>query len=286
MSDRWTTRWRRLTLLAAGNLVFWVVLAVIVAMLLSDRVDLGLETWLRTYRATAIAQWDPGASRLTAATEQPAEDAEVPQPRGTEALARHPTPTPGEVNGEGSPSTPRIDFGGAQENPSHPEAGFPSAQSTPWDSETRSSLLITDPALDGLDAQLGHSTVGNQVEIQYEEPALNQEIVALLKNHPDLPYQLSWIDLEPGGIILTGSSRVWGVPVSIRVDGTLTAERCRPKVEVRSVYIARVLAPRFAQKWVTTRILETMAWFPADYPFCLQEVQLEEERLILVGVRR
>lgn len=288
MSDRWTTRWRRLTLLAVGNLVFWVALAVIVAMLVSDRVDLGLETWLRTYQATAIAQWSPGASRSAGVAEQPLPGSETPQPRGTDALARHPTPTPAEVNREDSLSTPSIDIEGAQENPSHPEPGVLSAQSTAWDSESwsRSSLLITNPALEALSVQLGHSTVGRRVEIQYEESVLNQEIVALLKNHSEVPYQLSWIDLEPEGIILTGSSRVWGVPVSIRVQGTLTAERCRPKVEVRAVYIARVLATRFAQEWVTTRILETMDRFPADYLFCLQEVRLEEGRLILAGVRR
>ncbi len=270
-----------------GNLVFWIALAVIVAVLVSDRVDLGLETSLRSYQATAIAHWSPIESRSAGAMDQPAEGSEAPQPLQTAALARQPTPVPGEVNGEDSPAIPWVEKS-AQEELSQTEAGSPSVQATLLPSETlsRSSLLITNPKLEALDVQLNRVTGGHQVKIHYEETALNQEIIALLENHPDLPYRLSWIDLKPGGIVLTGSSRVWGLPISIRVEGTLTAERCRPKVDIRSVYIAKVSAPRFAQEWVTARILETMAWFPTDYPFCLQEIWLEEGRLVLVGVRR
>ena len=288
MSDRWTARWRRLTLLAIGNFVVWVALAVIVAVLISDRVDLGLETSLRTYQATAIAQWRSDAARPTEATDQLARGDEAFQPLQPDTLPWRPTSAPEGMKREEPPTSSGIEIErGEQVELFPPEAGFSSAQTGPLPLETLGPFsLVTNPSLESLAVELTRSSMGQVVEIQYEEPALNQEIIALLENHPEQPYQLSWIDLKPGGIILTGSSRVWGVPVSIRVEGTLTVERCRPKAEVQSVYIAKVLAPQFAREWVTSRILETMAWFPADYPLCLHEIRLEEERMILYGIRR
>jgi hypothetical protein len=50
-------RWYWLTILAVGNLVLWVGIAALVGLLVSDQVNLGLETELRQVQATAIAAW-------------------------------------------------------------------------------------------------------------------------------------------------------------------------------------------------------------------------------------
>ncbi|MEJ2208910.1 MAG: hypothetical protein P8129_07730 [Anaerolineae bacterium] len=52
------SRWYVLTLLAICNLVLWVAIAGLVGLLVSDEVDLGLETQLRQVQATAVSAWN------------------------------------------------------------------------------------------------------------------------------------------------------------------------------------------------------------------------------------
>lgn len=78
-------RWHWLTLLALCNLVVWVAIAGMVGLMLSDQVDLGLETELRQVQATAQAQWAAAWDRLS--------DGEPVVPSRSTSLASGPRPT-------------------------------------------------------------------------------------------------------------------------------------------------------------------------------------------------
>ena len=75
-------RWYWLTILALGNLVLWVAIAVLVGLLVSDQVNLGLETELRQVQATAVAAWKGLSER------------ELAPPVRSTPVASNPRPTP------------------------------------------------------------------------------------------------------------------------------------------------------------------------------------------------
>jgi hypothetical protein len=129
-------RWYRLTLIAVGNLVLWVVIAAVVGLLVSDQVDLGFETKLRQVQTTAVAAWkglwegklalpgratpratDPSPALPSPATRQPGLAAAV---TGSEP---YPSPTPLPTTGGATAVPPAAE-------PSATDAPAASASST------------------------------------------------------------------------------------------------------------------------------------------------------------
>lgn len=135
-------RWVRLTLIAVGNLVLWVAIAAVVGLLVSDQVDLGLETKLRHVQATAVAAWkglsegglalpgratphatDPSPALPPAATRQPSLPAAaigseplsspIARPTTEGATAMPPDAEPPAIDGPAASST----AGGTQPSP-------------------------------------------------------------------------------------------------------------------------------------------------------------------------
>lgn len=104
-------RWYVLTALALGNFVLWVTIAAVAGLLVSDRVDVGLETELRQGRATAIAIWKglpkrglemPGHSTAQLGGSQP--PSSQPQPT-TGANPAEPLPSPTDGPAQDDPTT-------------------------------------------------------------------------------------------------------------------------------------------------------------------------------------
>jgi len=166
--------------------------------------------------------------------------------------------------------------------PSPPAATPPTALSS-------SLLPLSDPdAADllHLDAEMSRSATGRPVQIRYSEAALNREIGALLAANPDLPYQNVYADLKHDGVVLSGSVTVLGFQVEAEVSGRVVARDCQPQVEIETISIAGLATPDFVREGIQDIVLEALAWYPADYPLCLEQIVLEEEQLTVYGSRR
>ena len=150
-------------------------------------------------------------------------------------------------------------------------------------------LLLADPAfadLSTLNAEMDRSAPGRAVQIRYQEEALNREITALLANNPDLPYRDVSIDLKRDRVVVTGNAIVLGFEVSAIIEGILTAEDCQPQFEIESVSLASIVTPGFVKGRVGEMLQEAMAWYPADYALCIEQIVLEETKASIYGTRR
>lgn len=285
------SRARRLTLLAAGNLVCWLVVAVVAGLLIGDGVDLGVETLIRQGQATVVAAWEqftekPSREERTAPANQGPVPTTTPSAEGrppaaiawpTTAVRSQATTVPGAAVGA-SPATPTPG----------PSA---SPQPTPRPALTAisSPLLMSDPPISNvldMDAEMTRSAPGRAVQIRYRETALNREIAAMLRRNPALPYRDVEVDLKPDRVIVTGSVTVLGFHLSTQAVGTVSIQDCLPKMEIQSVSIAGVLTPGFVKDEVRKMIREALAWYPSDYPLCLEQIVLEETRATVYGHRR
>jgi len=152
-----------------------------------------------------------------------------------------------------------------------------------------SPLLLADPefhSLTVLNAEMDRSAPGRAVQIRYQEEALNQEIAALWLNNPALPYRDVQVDLQHNGVAISGQVTVFGLQVDALLEGTVVARDCQPRLEVESISLAGVMTPRFVRAQVVAMAHESMAWYPADYPLCLEQIVLEETRATIYGYRR
>jgi hypothetical protein len=289
---RSVSRWRWLTILAICNLLLWVGMAVAVGLTIGGKVDLGVETFIREHRATAVAIWDQAATKAADALGKPAPGDTVLRPAKAGAPADGLlTPT---VRSKAPTAQPTTRAQAAQpalrpstSTPQPPPGATPSPE--PKETPVRSPLLLADPDLKNLarlDTELSRSAVGRAVQIRYQEEALNSAIAALVENNPKLPYQHVQVDLQRDRVVVTGSANVLGFPLSTKVVGTVTVQDCLPQIEVQSVSIAGVFTPSFVQDRITDMILEAMAWYPPDYPLCLQQIVLEDGRATVYGFRR
>ena len=148
---------------------------------------------------------------------------------------------------------------------------------------------MTDPELDSLmhlDAEMGRSDVGRPVQIRYGETALNQEIATLLDRYPNLPYRDVQIELGRDQIVVDGIVDLLGVEVNTEIMGTIQADACLPEVQIDTVALAGVLTPGFFVDQIKEIVLESMSWYPADYPLCLEQIVVEEGRMTVYGSRR
>jgi hypothetical protein len=152
-----------------------------------------------------------------------------------------------------------------------------------------SPLLLADPeisSLSELNAEMSRSAPDRAVQIRYQEDALNREIAALWTNNPELPYRDVIVELQPGRVTLTGRVTVLGFEVNAEVLGKVLALDCVPQLEIEDLSVAGLMTPRFVKDQVQEMVFEAMAWYPADYPLCLEEIVLEDGRATVYGYRR
>lgn len=162
---------------------------------------------------------------------------------------------------------------------------------TPLPAETplRTPLLMTDPGLEGLmrlHAEMGRSDVGRPVQIRYGEAALNREVEALLAQYPNLPYHDVQVKLGRDQIVAEGMVDLLGVEVSTEIVGMVQADDCLPEVQIDTVALAGVLTPEFFRDQIKDIVLESLSWYPVDYPLCLEQIVLEEGRVTVYASRR
>lgn len=311
-----TTRWHWLTVLAITNLVVWVALAGLVGLVVSDKVDLGVETMLRQGQATAAVAWEqilegegvPGlgepadneasASAAGPLASMPTQPAQVQAPTAiqqTQPAAARPTlslrPIP-----TSAVATPALTAPGATIIVAKPTANRPAAVDTATPSQPsteppllHSPLLLSDPeihSLSILDAELQRSAPLRPVQIRYQEATLNREIAQLSQDNPDLPFRDVKVDLQRDSVVLTGRVTVLSFQVNATVIGQVTAQECLPHLEIQSVAVAGIMTPGFVRDEVEKMVLDAMTWYPADYPLCLEQIVLEETRATVYGYRR
>ncbi len=269
------TRWVWLTLFALVNLLLWVGVAAAVGLVVSDRVDLGVEALARRGEATAVALWKQLVPSDAQPTPLPTTLVQAPSP--TEIMENTPQATP-----TVAPGAPPF-AAGTTLPPDNTPTPEPEATgvSTP--------LLLADPeisSLAALNAEMSRSATNRAVQIRYQEEALNREIALLSTNNPDLPFRDVYVDLQRNRVVVTGRTTVSGFQVNAEVAGNVSVQECRPQLEIESVSVAGVMTPQFVKDQVEEMILEAMDWYPADYPLCLEQIVLEETRATVYGYRR
>jgi hypothetical protein len=57
-------------------------------------------------------------------------------------------------------------------------------------------------------------------------------------------------------------------------------------LEIDRLRLAGVMTPAFVRDEVESMIHEAVAWYPADYPLCLEQIVLEETSATVYGHRR
>jgi hypothetical protein len=319
------TRWNWLACFAVCNLVFWTCVAIGVGLLVTDTLDLGVESFIRAQHATAVVAWDQMSSaRASAPATQSLPSATVvaerPLVRATVAPAtgNWPLPTATPVVAPAGPtaasplyvqptlepaapaqSTQALASGRPIQSTSVPDvqntamvpptAGPSTPTPKPAEALLSSPLLVSDPdmaSMATIDAEMARSATGRPVQIRYDEDTLNRQVTAALANYPDLAYENVQLDLQRDQVVLKGNVTVMGFQVKAEAQGTLVAQDCTPHAEISKVSIAGVLTPGFIRDSIEKMILDSLSWYPPDYPLCVEQIVLEQDRVTIYGSRR
>jgi hypothetical protein len=286
---RQSRRWRWLSLFALANLLCWVTFAVVAGMLLGDEMDLGVETLIRQRQATVVAAWNQ-IPRQPPRTD-PSPSSTVPSQTRTPTTQASPTTLDGPPTSTRPSATRQEQTTQAVPPLSTPTPTSASQRATPEAKQTliSSPLLMSDPPISNLgnmNAEMSRSAPGRPVQIRYDETTLNREIAAMLRRNPDLPYRDIEVDLRADRVVVTGTVNVLGFQVKTEATGTLAVRACTPHMDVQSISLAGVLTPGFVKERIKEMLLGAVAWYPVDYPLCLEEIVLEETRATLYGHRR
>ncbi len=288
---RRNARWTWLTILALANVVCWFGVAAAIGLVVGEKVDLGVETFLREGQATAVVLWSQAAQRAFRPTNAPTAEAQPPSSAST-AIAQSNPPSGGTELASSSALPGRQPETGpvaTQSVPATSSAGVLTPTPQPQTTLVSEPLLLADPEISSLahlDAEMNRSATGRAVQIRYQEEALNSEIAALWKNNPELPFRNVRVDLQRDRVVVTGKATILGFGVNARIEGTVDVEDCLPQLKIDSVSVAGVMTPKFVKDKVEDMILEAMTWYPADYPLCLEQIVLEETRASVYGYRR
>jgi len=285
------TRWVWLTLFALVNLICWAGLAAAVGLVVSDRVDLGVETFVRKGQATAVAMWEQAIQGVSQPALMPTEGAQAPPAAQTEVAENRPQAAITRPAPSTALTGPQSQATRETENPLAGTAIPRDITLTPQPEATLVStpLLLADPkisSLAALDAEMSRSASNRAVQIRYQEEALNREIAVLWTNNPDLPYRDVHVDLQRDGVVITGKALVLGFEVNAEVTGRIVVQDCLPQLEADTISVAGVMTPKFVQDQLDEMILQAMTWYPADHPLCLEQILLEETRATIYGYRR
>lgn len=286
-----SARWSWLTIFALCNLVFWVIVAAAVGLAVSDKVDLGVEALIRGWQATAVTAWDNTSIRALETKTKPTTvvtPQAVQEKPTTSVVWPDPTTPSPSLQAEATPLPPQKE---PNTQPVENAKNSTSAQpEKPTPQPVHSSpILMADPGLEDLiqiDAEMHHSAQGRAVQIRYQEEALNLELATLLNSYPDLPYRNVQAKLQRDQVIVTGDVTLLGIEVNTEVQGKVVAQNCLPLVEIQGISIAGVVAPGFFKDQIKGLVGESLSWYPADYPLCLEQIVLEDGWVTIYGSRR
>ena len=148
---------------------------------------------------------------------------------------------------------------------------------------------MTDPdwtELARVDAEIGRSAVGRPVQIRFHQDVLNERVAELLTVYPNLPLANPQIDLKRDEVEALGDMSVLGFPINTKVTGSVVARDCRPTAVVREVSMAGVLTPGIVADGLKESIISLLSWYPANYPLCIEQIVIEEDRVTIYGSRR
>ncbi|MGD9046531.1 MAG: hypothetical protein PVF77_00630 [Anaerolineae bacterium] len=295
-------RWGWLTIFALANLVCWVGAAIVIGLVVGDKVDLGVETLIREGQATAVVVWEKASQRPPQPTAGPANVVRAQQPVQPRSAQNQPpatitwpapaTPTPIPQPIDRPPPADRQVAEEAAPPASAPPVSAPpdaSPTSEPEATLVSGPLLMANPELNSLtqlNAEMSRSAPERAVQIRYQEDALNRELATLWQNRPELPYRNVQIDLKRDQVIVTGIVKLFGFEVNARITGKAVAQDCRPHFEITSVSVEGLVTPPLLKDQIGELIGEAMHWYPADYPLCLEQIVLEETRATVYGYRR
>lgn len=275
-ADTRAVKRRRLIMLAALNLCLWIVVAGGVVLVVSRRVDLGVETYFREGPATFIAALR-SSDRQTPSETQAATGTAAAVPGTTAVMTQGPEDTPSAVEATIEPS---------------PEAtGSPNLTPEPESSVQlmSSPLNLSDPELDWVmnsDAEMVGSASGRQVNIRYSEQALNSEIVLFLQRFPFLPYGPVAIDLKRDMVVVRADVELYGVTATVEVGGRVGASDCLPWAQVEYISIAGMPTPGLFLEGIGQLLDDALAWYPADHPLCLHWIIVDEDQVTVNASRR
>jgi hypothetical protein len=280
-----------LAILALANLVCWVGVAIVIVLVIGDSVDLGVETLIREGQATAVAMWEQASRRELQSTAIPPIVAQAQQPAQPKSVQNA---APATITWP-APSTPLSNpeptavLGNSQELAATSDSPDPLLTPEPEATLISSPLLMANPEMNSmaaLRAELSRSAPDRAVQIRLQEDALNRELTALWEKHPELPYRDVQIDLKPAGVIVTGNATVFGFEVNAQISGQVVAQDCLPHFEISNVSVAGLMTPQIFKDKIGDMIHRAMTWYPANYPLCLEQIVLEENRATVYGYRR
>jgi hypothetical protein len=265
--------------------------AIVIGLVVGDKVDLGVETLIREGQATAITVWEKASQRTPQPTAVPALVVQAQQPAQPSSAQNQPPATITWPAPATPPPNPQPTDGQKVPEPVPPNPASPDASPTPEPQATliSSPLLMANPELKSLtrlNAEMSRSAAERAVQIRYQEDALNREFAALWENKPELPYRNVQIDLKRGQAIVTGKVTLAGLEVDARITGNAVAQDCLPHFEITSVSIEGLMTLPLFRDQIGEMIREAMRWYPADYPLCLEQIVLEETRATVYGYRR
>ena len=279
------SRWTRLKVFALSQLLLCLVVAIIAALLASQRINLGFEAFFREGPATAIAvirQWvlPPSTPELlptVTATPELKSQAIDPDP---EAL----TPAP-DVTAAGSALPgPKISTPLATDQTAAPPAATPEAEPT----LVGYVLRMSNPELENIlqmERALNMSAGGRDVRIRYTETALNAEVAVFLERFSRLPYRDVLIDLQGSRAVVTGNVSVLGLEVEVEAIGEVEVEECRVRGELTSLTILGVQMPDLVGVEIQGMVDEANAWIPEEYPLCITGVTMDGDYVEFFGYR-
>jgi len=92
--------------------------------------------------------------------------------------------------------------------------------------------------------------------------------------------------MKHDGVVVSGKVTVLGFQMDANATGTVSVKDCLPQLEIERVSVAGVMTPRFVKDQVEELLLETMTWYPVDYPLCLEQIVVEETKATIYGHRR
>jgi hypothetical protein len=289
-----------LALLAACNLIVWASVAVAVALLASDVVDLGVESFLRQSQATAVSVWENLG-------QEPSGTSPAQTPLPTQLALSSGESDPPRASGGSDEGAVSLGGEATQPVPPQPETSTSDSTATPMPSEDESApgpaqsasqslttapsslLLLTDPDwadLARLNEEIGRSAVGRPVQIRFHEDVLNARVSELLGSYPTLPFENVQVDLKRDRVEAVGDVSVLGFPMSTKVTGSVVARDCRPTAEVQAVSMAGVLTPGIVSDGLKESLLSLLGRYPEDHPLCVEQIVIEEDRVTIYGSRR
>lgn len=160
----------------------------------------------------------------------------------------------------------------------------PAAKPAP--AQTPAPIVLTDPTLNDLMSELAHVQPGQSVRITMSETALNAEITSFLSQYPNPSYRYKKVELLNGRLVIAGQVQLDRMVSDAEITARPYVGNCWFGVEIERVKLGRWPAPRFVADQVAQFVRQWTESYRETAPVCVQEITIEEHRLIFAGVIR